>query len=185
MANFLAEAAALAARAPHVLYEQQQGILLNGPVAGGNSEAGAAGMSVPEASLLAVAALRQARKVASSAKMPLDVRAAVCGYVAGMENRLACSRSRMCRTSHAGSPGTILPQVRSNPLCMQAVRSWQAMHVMASQACPAGNFATLSDRIKLYACRRAVWAAAAAVRPCSAGTADPWPSAACSSTAEP
>ncbi len=72
VATFLAEAAALAARKPHVLHEAQQAALGSG-----------LGRQAPGFSLLATAALQQAVKVASSAKMPAHARAAICGYVAG------------------------------------------------------------------------------------------------------
>ena len=67
-------------RKPHELYEQQQSALSSA-----RSAPGGALLHSNEASfsLLGVAALRQALKVARSAKMPAHARAAVCGYVAG------------------------------------------------------------------------------------------------------
>ena len=134
MANFLAEAAALAARAPHVLYEQQQDVLPSRLVAGGNAPqagAGAAGGAVTGASLLAVAALRQATRVAASAKMPADVRAAVCGYVAGTGEPLAFSVLRHMRQSpcprFGGNAAACETRMHCRKACKSCVR-WPAAH---------------------------------------------------------
>ena len=78
VANFLAEAVGGAARRPHELWEAQQVALSSAPGGSTPPHSGEIGFS-----LLGVAALRQALKVARSAKMPAHARAAVCGYVAG------------------------------------------------------------------------------------------------------
>ena len=108
MANFLAEAAAVAARKPHVLYETQQAIL--GPVLG---------RQAPGFSLLATAALQQSVKVASSAKMPAQARAAICGYVAGMLSWPAFDASGLVMNRTAVRPADLQDQTQS--ACM-AVR---------------------------------------------------------------
>ena len=92
---FLAEAAALVARKPGELFELTQSLLsatavAHGPVpsvpsslpAGGPGQGFDAG-SGSGFSLLAVAALRQAVRVAGSGKMAAEARAGVAAYVAG------------------------------------------------------------------------------------------------------
>ncbi len=73
MAAFLAEAVALLSRKPQEFYEATRVVLTQHAIAAPPSEH----------SLLVVAALRQAVRVAASSKMPADARAAIAGYVAG------------------------------------------------------------------------------------------------------
>ena len=95
MTAFLAEAAALVARKPGELFELTQALLSDAPAAHGQPLGGpgsvaadepASGSDVgsgPGFSLLAVAALRQALRVAGSGKMAADARAGIAAYVAG------------------------------------------------------------------------------------------------------
>lgn len=76
VAGFLAEAVALLSRKPQEFHEAERAIL-SPQTSTGNA------MRHGQHSLLVVAALRQAVRVAASAKMPADARAAIACYVAG------------------------------------------------------------------------------------------------------
>ena len=87
MSAFLAEASALVARRPGELFELTQSLLsdtaaAHGPVPSGPGQGSDAGLGLGF-SLLAVAGLRQALRVAGSGKMAADARAGVAAYVAG------------------------------------------------------------------------------------------------------
>lgn len=78
VAKFLAEAICLLLRKPHEIWELQQEIL-SGANSGTHSH-----LQHPEASLLAVTALRQVIRVAGSSKIPESSIVAICHYVKGV-----------------------------------------------------------------------------------------------------
>ena len=92
---FLAEAAALVARRPGELFEVTQSLVsgataAHGPAQSGQSSLPGQGSDAGSGlgfSLLAVAALRQAVRVAGSSKMAADARAGIAAYVAGAPSR--------------------------------------------------------------------------------------------------
>lgn len=96
MIAFLAEASALVARKPGELFELMQLLLSAAAAVQGRALSALSCLAVgepgpgfdigsgPGFSLLAVAALRQAVRVAGSGKMATDARAGVAAYVAGV-----------------------------------------------------------------------------------------------------
>lgn len=93
MSAFLAEAAALVARKPGELFELKESLIADALAAHGQAPSGPSSLAAggpgqgSEAgigfSLLAVAALRQAVRVAGSGKMAPHARAGIAAYVAG------------------------------------------------------------------------------------------------------
>lgn len=78
MASFLAEAVAQSTRRPQELWELNQSLLASSDGGGGEGIG-----SQPGFSELAVCCLRNALKVAASARMPSDARCAIASYTAG------------------------------------------------------------------------------------------------------
>ena len=110
VAKFLAEAVALLLRKPHEMWELQQGI----PDAANTSNGPP--LCQPDASLLAITALRQAIRVAGSCKMPEAAISAICSYVTGNAHPLApemVERQRPASSAQLEQPNIKTPECRT------------------------------------------------------------------------
>ncbi len=141
--GFLAEAAAQATRRPHEPWELAQTLLAgSAPHGGPITSRGVSGLSV--------CCLRNARKVAASARMPAEARAAICGFVSGaflMSNRWTPSRACWMRAQltdgdqkamrrSASKAIYWLPHARNNSHTECCMLAGAVMQIIQTQAEP-------------------------------------------------